>query len=133
MKDRAADGPALLRRLQSTAMSDPYTTAQITPVRLNLKRDERLEIDWQDGLKSVYSIDLLRTMCPCAMCKTVRQEKETKKPLLQVLPGNYSAPMAALSAELVGNYAIQIEWSDGHGSGIYSFQYLREISPQRGE
>ena len=112
-------------------MSSKFHTAQITPTRLDLKRDERLEIEWQDGLVSVYSISLLRSMCPCAMCKTIRQEKQTSKPLLQVLPGNYSAPMTALSANLVGNYAMQIEWSDGHGSGIYSFEYLREISPQK--
>ena len=103
---------------------------QTTPVRLNLKKEEKLEIDWQDGVTSVYSISLLRSMCPCAMCKTIRQEKETRKSLLQVLPGNYSTPMTAVSAELVGNYALKIEWSDQHGSGIYSFQYLREISPQ---
>ena len=33
-------------------------------------------------------------------------------------------------AEMVGNYAIRIDWSDGHASGIYSFQYLRDISPE---
>jgi DUF971 family protein len=106
-------------------------SAQTTPVQLDLKRDEHLRIQWQDGLVSVYSISLLRSMCPCAMCKTIRQEKETKRPLLQVLPGNYAEPITALSAQLVGNYALQIEWSDQHGSGIYSFEYLREISPQR--
>jgi DUF971 family protein len=106
-------------------------SAQTTPVQLDLKRDEQLRIQWQDGLVSVYSISLLRSMCPCAMCKTIRQEKETKRPLLQVLPGNYAEPITALSAQLVGNYALQIEWSDKHGSGIYSFQYLREISPQK--
>ena len=47
-----------------------------------------------------------------------------------VLPGNYSGEIRALGAEMVGNYAIKIEWSDQHGSGIYSFQYLREISPE---
>jgi DUF971 family protein len=52
-----------------------------------------------------------------------------KKPLLTILPGNYAKPLAALSAELVGNYALRIDWSDEHGSGIYSFQYLREICP----
>jgi DUF971 family protein len=103
---------------------------QTTPVRLNLKKDEKLEIEWQDGRVCVYSISLLRSMCPCAMCKSIRQENEgKKKPLLQILPGNYSAPMTAVSAELVGNYALKIEWSDQHGSGIYSFQYLREICP----
>jgi len=52
-----------------------------------------------------------------------------KKPLLTILPGNYAKPLSALSAELVGNYALRIDWSDEHGSGIYSFQYLREICP----
>lgn len=105
-------------------------SAQTTPVRLNLKKDEKLEIEWQDGQVCTYSLSLLRSMCPCAQCKTVRQEKEVKKPLLQILPGNYSTPLSALSAELVGNYALKIEWSDNHGSGIYSFQYLREICPR---
>jgi DUF971 family protein len=101
------------------------------PIRLNLKKDEKLEIEWQDGLKSVYSISMLRAMCPCALCKQVREEeKGKKKPLLQILPGNYSRPLAVVDAELVGGYALRLEWSDNHGSGIYSFQYLREISPQ---
>jgi DUF971 family protein len=104
-----------------------FTSSQITPVHLDLKRDEKLEIQWQDGQKSVYSITLLRSKCPCAMCRTIRQESETKKPVLQILPGNYAAPITALSASLVGNYALQIEWSDGHGSGIYTFEYLREL------
>jgi DUF971 family protein len=109
-----------------------FTSAQTTPVRLDLKKDEKLEIQWRDGRKSIYSITLLRSMCPCAMCRTIRQETDTKKkPLLQILPGNYATPITALSADLIGNYALQIEWSDGHGSGIYTFEYLREISPEK--
>lgn len=105
---------------------------QTHPIRLNLKKDEKLEIEWQDGLTSVYPISMLRAMCPCALCKTVREEeKGKKKPLLQILPGNWSRPLAVVDAELVGGYAIRLDWSDDHGSGIYSFQYLREISPQQ--
>ena len=112
------------------ACYDPTMTPQTTPVHLNLKKDEKLDIQWQDGHQSSYSIALLRTMCPCALCKQVRQEREAvKKTSLQILPGNFSAPLSAVSAQLVGNYALQIDWSDTHGSGIYSFQYLREISP----
>jgi DUF971 family protein len=99
-----------------------------TPLKMNLKRDEKLEIQWDDGKLSVYPISLLRTMCPCAMCREVRDAGKTKSSL-NILPGNFSAPLSALSAELVGNYALKIEWSDQHGSGIYSFQYLRQISP----
>ena len=105
-------------------------TPSSTPLRLNLKKDEKLEIDWQDGTRSVYPISYLRTMCPCALCKTVREEKQAKKSLLHILPGNFADPLTALSAELVGNYALKIEWSDNHGTGIYSFQYLREIAPK---
>jgi DUF971 family protein len=115
-----------------------------TPTRLNLKKDERLEIEWRDGRRSIYPIAYLRSMCPCASCKAVRGGYEghppaigaapppdaPKKMSLTILPGNYATPLAALKAELVGNYALRIDWSDSHGSGIYSFEYLREISPE---
>jgi DUF971 family protein len=101
---------------------------QTTPTRLNLKKDEKLEIGWQDGTQSVYTIAYLRAMCPCAQCKAQREEQRQRKSLLRVLPGNHSQPLAATAAELVGNYAIRIDWSDQHGSGIYSFEYLRGIS-----
>lgn len=104
-------------------------TPQTTPTRLDLKKDERLEIDWQDGHKSVYKISYLRAMCPCAQCKAQQEEQRKRKSLLRVLPGNHSQPLAATSAELVGNYALRIDWSDEHGTGIYSFDYLRRISP----
>ena len=100
------------------------------PKRLNLKKDEKLEIDWADGRKSVYSISYLRSMCPCAQCKQLREEQKQRKTLLRVLPGNHSKPLAAVSAELVGNYALRIDWSDEHGSGIYSFEYLSDIAPK---
>jgi DUF971 family protein len=108
-------------------MSSPQTT----PTRIDLKRDERLLIAWADGKVSTYSISLLRTMCPCATCRETRAAKIASAPRqrsLTVLPGNFAGELRAESAELVGNYAMRIEWSDKHASGIYSFQYLREIS-----
>ena len=119
-----------------------------TPVKLDLKRDEKLVIEWADGVRSEYPLSYLRTMCPCAACKVVREERTQAEPAadqaaaaaeqprrgslaLKILPGNFAEPLKAVSAELVGNYAIKIDWSDQHSSGIYSFQYLREISPQK--
>jgi DUF971 family protein len=110
-------------------------SAEITPSRLHLIKDRQLEIDWADGKQCVYTLTLLRSMCPCAQCKIVREGKDphelmpapTKKPLLQILPGNYSGQIVVTHAEMVGNYAIRIDWSDNHGSGIYSFQYLRDL------
>jgi DUF971 family protein len=104
-------------------------TRETTPLRLDLKRDEKLTIAWQDGLTCDYSLSLLRSMCPCAQCKVVREGEKKKKSLLTILPGNYSGKISVIDAQLIGNYALKIEWSDQHDSGIYSFEYLREICP----
>ena len=105
-------------------------TPATTPTRLDLKRDEKLQIDWADGHKCVYPLSLLRSKCPCAACKTQREEQAAQpKTRLNILPGNYTSDIRVLHAELVGNYALRIDWSDNHGSGIYSFDYLREICP----
>ncbi len=99
------------------------------PRKLDLKRDEHLRIEWEDGIVSVYPIGYLRAQCPCAKCKEDRKQQAERKSLLTVLQGNYSQPLRAIKAELVGGYALRIEWSDEHGTGIYSFGYLKEIAP----
>jgi DUF971 family protein len=104
-------------------------SAHFTPVRLHLKKDEKLDIEWQDGHACTFTLTFLRSHCPCASCKALREEQAKRKSRLNILPGNYSGSLVAVAAERVGNYAIRIEWSDNHGSGIYSFQYLREICP----
>ena len=98
-----------------------------TPLKLDLKKDEKLTIHWQDGRVSEYTISALRSACPCAQCKVVREGEEKKKSLLTILPGNYSGRLVVTDAQLVGNYALKLTFSDQHDSGIYSFEYLREI------
>jgi DUF971 family protein len=100
------------------------------PTKLVLKREEGLEITWADGTSSRYSLSYLRSMCPCAACKEVRAESHQKKSSLNILPGNYAQPLKVEGVERVGNYALRLDWSDEHGSGIYSYQYLREIMPK---
>jgi DUF971 family protein len=125
-------GPEGQRRAYNRLESETPMSLQTNPVRLDLKKDERLEIEWQDGLRSVYPLSMLRALCPCAQCRTIReQDQGKKKPLLRVLPGNYDRPLSVVDAELVGGYAVRLDWSDGHSSGIYSFEYLRQISPQK--
>lgn len=104
-----------------------------TPVHLDLKKDRGLAIQWADGTASYYSIRYLRRMSPSADMRQLREEMQ-KNPLT-VLPsssgGGSSGEVVAESAELVGNYAIRIRFSDGHDTGIYSWKYLREIDPER--
>jgi DUF971 family protein len=99
------------------------------PTNIDLKRDKGLTIEWPDGTTSYFSIPYLRRMSPSADVKELREQIERNP--LTVLPSRPGAgkPLTALDAELVGNYAIRIRFSDGHSSGIYSWRYLREIDP----
>ena len=105
---------------------DPRTT----PLKLNLKRDEHLEIHWQDGHVCTYPVAYLRKNCPCATCRNFREEQAKKpKTHLTVFNKTSEGPLVATNAQMVGGYALRIEFSDGHDTGIYSFSYLREICP----
>jgi DUF971 family protein len=99
------------------------------PTKLDLKKDKGLTVEWPDGATSYYSIAYLRRMSPSAESRDLR-EKLKKNPLT-VLPASAvsKGPLVATDAELVGNYAIKIRFSDGHDTGIYSWEYLREIDP----
>lgn len=101
------------------------------PTQLDLKKDRGLTVSWEDGTTSYFSVAFLRKMSPSAEARALREEME-KNPLA-VLPssggGGTGEGLIAQSAELVGNYAIRIRFSDGHDTGIYSWQYLREIDP----
>ena len=103
------------------------------PAHIDLKKDQALTITWQDGTVSYFPVAYLRRMSPSADMRELR-EKLKKNPLT-VLPtrggGAASAPLVVTHAELVGNYALAIHFSDGHTSGIYTWGYLREID--RGE
>jgi len=100
------------------------------PRKLDLKKDRGLTVEWADGATSYYSISLLRRLSPSAEARQLREEM--KKNPLTVLPASASSsggPLTALGAELVGNYALRIRFSDGHDTGIYTWEYLRSIDP----
>ena len=99
-----------------------------SPVSINVNKTKGITIAWADGRSAEYPVDLLRSMCPCAKCKEERNERQTRKKLLTVLPGNYAGELAIENVEMVGNYAIKITWSDAHDTGIYSFIYLRGLA-----
>lgn len=98
---------------------------------IDLKRDEALTLTWSDGRVSRYPVAYLRRMSPSAEAKALREELRNNP--LAVLPtGSASGePLIAESAELVGHYALRIEFSDGHRTGLYSWAYLRDIDPEQ--
>lgn len=101
----------------------------LSPTALDLKKDRGLTILWADGTSSYFTIAYLRRMSPSAEARELR-EQIAKNPLTVLPTGKGKpGPLVAESAELVGNYAIRIRFSDGHDTGIYSWAYLREIDP----
>jgi len=120
-------------------------TAQgFRPLSLRRIGETGLLIEWSDGHRSEYTWRWLRDHCPCASCREERQlaggkaqsssEAQPPKtatgkiPLASVRAGEVSgSPYQAVSVTPVGRYAYKIVWADGHDSGIYSLEWLRQL------
>ena len=103
-----------------------------TTVKIHVKTGAGVDIIWADGHSSHFDFPYLRDVCPCATCNDKRAKKETMAAMN--LPASPQLPMykpkpRAHSATQVGNYAIQINFNDGHSTGIFSYDYLRTQFP----
>ena len=115
-------------------------------VKVHVSTGAGIDITWSDGHASHYDFAYLREECPCAMCNDERQKKaagrekdmQLKKenaqltaapPLSSPLLPMFKPKLAAKAAHAVGNYALQIDFNDGHATGIFSFDFLRTICP----
>lgn len=82
-----------------------------------------ITITWEDGHVSTYPARTLRLACRCAACV----EEMSGRPLLD--PATVPERVQARAIRLVGQYAINIDWSDNHTTGIFRFVELREGCP----
>jgi ATP-binding protein involved in chromosome partitioning len=88
------------------------------------RSDQGVEIEWTAGGHiGFYPARSLRLACPCAGCV----EEMTGRPLLD--PGMVPADIRPVSLALVGAYGLRVSWSDGHDTGIYTFQKLLSVCP----
>jgi DUF971 family protein len=84
-----------------------------------------LAIQWNDASESYFDLERLRCACPCAACGGEPD-----------VLGNISRPNVSYTDQsfqlanfnIIGGYALQLRWGDGHDTGLYSFQYLRKLS-----
>jgi DUF971 family protein len=93
----------------------------MTPQKITVKDKRYLHIIWEDGSESMLLLANLRKNCPCAVCIDEGNNK----------PASYlplvSAPQTTLTdIKPVGTYAIQLFWQDGHNTGIYTYEKLKE-------
>lgn len=99
----------------------------VAPKKVRLAAgNDTLSIEWSDGHVSTYPYRYLRAKCPCATCSESGPSPRGEPGPFPILG---QKPLKPERAELVGRYALQIFWSDGHSAGIYSFHYLRESCP----
>ena len=102
------------------------------PEHIAISKSKGIRIDWLDGHHSNYPLPYLRDECPCASCTgahgTEPQKTDYSKPDANPFQ-MYKPVLKMLNVESVGAYAVKIDWSDGHNTGIYSFDYLRKVCP----
>jgi DUF971 family protein len=99
-----------------------------TPLKLARSGDSAISIDWSDGQRCVYTFRQLRDACPCATCREKRSAPEPAvSNLLPVLSAAEARPLSITGMQPVGNYAYSIEFSDGHDTGIYTLDLLRQL------
>jgi ATP-binding protein involved in chromosome partitioning len=91
------------------------------------RRDDGVLIEWEERVhQGFYPARELRLACPCAACV----EEMSGRPLLD--PAGVPPDIRPLSLALVGAYGLRIQWSDGHGTGIYTYvQLLRQCPCER--
>ena len=93
------------------------------PIEIGRANQHDLKIIWQDGHESVFPARGLRLACPCASCV----DEMTGE--IRIIPSRIADDIRPLGVHLVGRYAISLDWSDGHRTGIYPFEFLRKRCP----
>lgn len=92
-------------------------------VGVTLSADQKsVELTWEDGVKSTVGARKLRQWCPCAGCV---EEMTGRRTLDQA---SVSEDIKVLEISPVGNYALSFRFGDAHGTGIYNWEYLRQLS-----
>ena len=112
------------RDVSMPASPPPSTEAE----HIAVSRSKGIQIDWKDGHHSAYGLAYLREKCPCATCTGAHGA--TPGAAKSGSPFQLYQPVLKLvDVEPAGSYALQLKWSDGHSTGIYSYDYLRRICP----
>jgi DUF971 family protein len=93
----------------------------IEPREIKQEDDSTLSIAWGDELRCRYRAADLRRACPCAQCVNEWTGQRVLK------PETISNEIRINDINIVGRYALNFRWSDGHETGIYSFRYLRDL------
>ncbi|HEV3470295.1 MAG TPA: DUF971 domain-containing protein [Pyrinomonadaceae bacterium] len=99
----------------------------VEPREIMQESERVLRVTWGDGRVCRYEAAQLRRLCPCAQCVN----EFTGERVLR--PESVAEDLSIADLDLVGRYALNFRWSDGHETGIYSFRYLRQVCEESPE
>jgi DUF971 family protein len=98
----------------------------IYPTAIERDGPSDLVIAWSDGSRRRYTARGLRDVCPCATCREKRSQPADPMALPTLSPA-LAQPLTIAGMEPLGNYAYAIHFSDGHDTGIFAFDLLRQL------
>lgn len=87
---------------------------------VEVDRKSHVEVLFSDGVRARFELRALRLACPCATCSTNRSRDVPVAPFI-----DRGEPITITDAELAGGWGLSIDWSDGHATGIYTWEKLR--------
>jgi DUF971 family protein len=99
--------------------------SRINPIKINRPEPYLLQAEWEDGKKAIISLEMLRRECPCAHCKGEKVGNKVYSHPVDVKDGPGAYDLQDMKP--IGNYAIAIMWKSGHDTGIYTWDYFRDI------
>jgi DUF971 family protein len=102
----------------------------VQPTKLELADATHLRITWSDGQVRQYTFRELRDLCPCATCREKRGAPPPPPTQLPILTDAQTRPLRITAMKPVGNYAYSIDFSDGHNTGIYTVESLRQMGAE---
>jgi DUF971 family protein len=97
-----------------------------------IQRDDggQMRILWNDGHECHYTYEQLRKACPCATCRESKTQQQADP--FNIIDVSATARLTPTHISTVGHYALNIEWSDGHHTGIYPWSLLRDLCESSG-
>ena len=105
---------------ERTSGFDPDDTG--APLRIMRRDPSRLGFEWKDGTRTEATAAVIRRGCPCALCV----DERTGAPILA--PTTVPDDLEHREVQFVGNYALSIVFSDGHRTGIFTWEALRQLT-----
>lgn len=103
------------------------STFSFFPNALKKQGDHSLLIEWNDGHLGLLGWKHLRSNCPCATCRDEREKPKPANPFQILKPSELIPPGPPTSLVPVGHYAYRIIWNDGHATGIFTLEQLRNL------